>query len=92
MAAQLSAPMIATLVAIRKDRMPEAKLTEFESSLKAKSFVEIQTVYENESYVINALKSKSNTTSTDYTHFDFNGTDDNALAAKSLEEITGDAS
>ena len=91
MAAQLSAPMIATLVAIRKDRMPEAQLTEFENSLKAKSFVEIQTVYQNESYVINALKSKSSTTGPDYTHFDFNGTDDNSLSAKSLEEITGDA-
>jgi len=93
MAAQLSAPMIATLVAIRKDRMPEAALTEFENSLKAKSFVEIQTVYNNESYVINALKSKDTTTRPDYTHFEFNGSDDNeALAAKSLEEITGDVS
>jgi len=93
MAAQLSAPMIATLVAIRKDRMPEAELTEFENALKAKSFVEIQTVYENESYVINALKSKNITTRPDYSHFDFNGSDDSdSLSAKSLEEITGDAS
>ncbi len=91
MAAQLSAPMIATLVAIRKERMPEAELTEFENSLKAKSFVEIQTVYQNESYIINALKSKDHKTSTDYSHFDFNGKDDgDALAAKSLEELTGD--
>ncbi len=91
MAAQLAAPMIATLVAIRKDRMPEAKLTEFENSLKASSFVEIQSLYENESYIINALKSKDNTSTPDYSHFEFNGGDDgDALAAKSLEEITGD--
>ena len=44
------------------NRAPIVGAEEFENSLKAKSFVEIQTVYENESYVINALKSKSNTT------------------------------
>lgn len=93
MAAQLSAPMIATLVAIRKERMPAAELTEFENSLKAKSFVDIQTVYNNESYIINSLKSKNTTSKPDYSHFEFNGADDgNALAAKSLEELTGDVS
>jgi len=92
MAAQLAAPMIASLVAIRKDRMPDAELTEYENALKSKSFIEVQTAHSNEAYLINALSSKdTEVQSTGYTKFDFNGqTKSLTSKSQSLEEIAGD--
>ncbi len=88
MASKLAAPMIASLVAVRKDRMPEAELTEYKVKLKAKSFVEIQTAYDNEAFLINALPAKE--IESTKPQFEFNGNTLKSLAAKSLEEITGE--
>jgi len=82
-------PMVAALVAVRKDRMPEAELEEFKTKLKAKSFTEIETTYNNEAYVINALPAKE-IESVSKPNFKFNGNTTKSLAAKSLEEIAGE--
>jgi len=89
MQAKLSEPLIAGLVAIRKDKMPEAELLQFEESLKAKSFAVIEETYNNEAFMINSLKSSITTTPAGYQKFEFNGGEPQALASKSLEDITG---
>lgn len=84
-------PMIASLVAVRKDKMPQTELDAFEISLKAKSFTEIETTFNNELYVINALPAKE-ITQTQKFEFNGNGSNSHALLSKSLEEIAGEVS
>ena len=48
MQATLSEPMVAGLVALRKNKLSESDLTDYETGLKAKSFTAIQTAFENE--------------------------------------------
>ncbi len=82
-------PMVAALVAVRKGKMPEAELTQFEESLKAKSFAVIEDTYNNEAFMINSLKSTTISTPAGYKKFEFNGGESQqALSSKSLEEIT----
>lgn len=82
-------PMVAALVAVRKPNMPDSELVEFESSLKSKTFAEIETQYNNELYVINNLQSKE-VVPGEKPHFEFNGNQNQklSLSSKSLEEIS----
>ena len=89
MQSKLAEPLIAGLVAVRKGKMPEAELTQFETSLKAKSFTEIESQFNDESFIINSLKSNTVTAPAGYEKFEFNGGESPALSSKSLEEIAG---
>jgi len=90
MQSKLAEPLIAGLVAVRKGKMPEAELTQFEESLKAKSFADIESQFNDESFIINSLKSNTTTTPAGYENFQFNGGESQALSSKSLEEIAGE--
>lgn len=89
MQSKLAEPLIQGLVAVRKGKMPEAELTQFTESLKAKSFTEIETQFNDESFMINSLKSNTTQTPPGYENFQFNGGESQALSSKSLEEIAG---
>jgi len=92
MQSKLAEPLIAGLVAVRKDRMPEAELKQFTESLKAKSFTQIETQFNDEAFMINSLKSSTTGTIPGYKKFEFNGGESaQALSSKSLEEIAGEA-
>lgn len=86
MQSKLATPLIASLVDIRKGKMPQAELVEYEKALSSKSYNEIQTEYDNESYLINSLSSKSSGL-INSPHYEFNGGESLALSSKTLEEL-----
>jgi len=59
MQAKLAEPMIVGLVAIRRGKLTESDLTTYETSLKAKSFDDIQVAYDNEKYLMPEVPSLS---------------------------------
>lgn len=84
-----SKPMVASLVSIRKGRMPEAELIEFERSLSSKSYKEIESQYQNESFLLNGLAPiPTAAPALKSSYLPFNGDDGKALSSKTLEEIT----
>ena len=88
MQAKLAEPLIQGLVAVRKGKMPEAELLEFTNSLQSKSFADIESQFNDESFMINSLKSNTTPTPAGYEKFEFNGGESQqALSSKSLEEI-----
>jgi len=89
MQAKLAEPLIQGLVAVRKGKMPEAELLEFTKSLQSKSFADIESQFNDESFMINSLKSNTTQTPPGYEKFEFNGGESQALSSKSLEEIAG---
>ena len=85
MQAKLAEPMITGLVAIRKGKLSESELTNYETALKAQTFVEIQTAYDNEKYLISEPDSLSAKTDSNLA---FPGTEtSHALSAKSIDDI-----
>jgi len=85
MQAKIAEPMIAGLVAIRKGKLSESELTNYEVALKAQNFTEIQSAYDNEKYLITQADSLSATT---YSGLAFPGEESShALSAKSIDDI-----
>ena len=74
-----------TKVFIRKNKLNESELTTYETSLKAKSFVDIQTAYENEKYLIPQPDSFSASTDSNMAFPDEQT--GHALSAKSIDDI-----
>jgi len=85
MQAKLAEPMINGLIALRRNKLSESELTTYETSLKAKSFVDIQTAYANEKYLMPQPDSLSASTDSNMA---FPGEQNgHALSAKSIDDI-----
>ncbi len=85
MMATLSEPMVAGLVALRKGKLSESDLTNYEVSLKAKSFGDIQIEYENEKYLMAKSNSLSASIDSGLAFPDENT--NHSLSAKSIDDI-----
>lgn len=87
-----SVTMIDGLVAVRKGKISDGDLTKFETSLKAQTYLEIQTQFKNEEYQINSLPAKE--IKSEFEHFEFDGpmsaSNSNGLAAKTIGERNGE--
>jgi len=87
MQAKIAEPMVAGLVALRKNKLSESDLTTYETALKAKSFTDIQTAYDNEKYLMAQPDSMSGGTES-LSGLTFPGEETgHALAAKSIDDI-----
>lgn len=85
MQAKLAEPMVDGLVTLRKNKLSESDLTTYETSLKAQTFTEIQTAYDNEKYLMAQPDSLSASTE-DPMAFPGEQTS-HALSAKSIDDI-----
>ncbi len=84
--------MIKGLVAIRRNKLSESDLTTYETSLKAKSFTDIQEAYSNEEYLMTQPDSLSGSTIENNSEMAFPGEENtHALSAKSVDEILEEA-
>ncbi len=83
-------PMIDDLVNIRRGKMSETELTEYQTALSSKEYSEIESQHANESYLINELET-SGKSETSNVILPFNGESGKPLGAKSLESILGES-
>ena len=78
-------PLKAGLVALRRGKLSESELTDYETKLNVKPFTDIQTAYENEKYLMPQPDSLSASTDSNLA---FPGEQNShALSAKSIDDI-----